>query len=210
MRLGLARAVVLLLACPLAGCSDAMPSSETGTTSAAGSSSGELEGSSSSSSSSSGASAGDGSSSTTLVWPPDDGISECIRTCEGPFDCCPAQSAGSCPGPYPWNLECIDGLCVPGQCTTDADCPATAGPAQVCRPVDGLRICVTPCADDPNACVQSDTALACSAMTDEGEAYCFRSCDQPDVFCGSQSCDPQSGRCVCRDGGQCINGWVCV
>jgi hypothetical protein len=164
-----------------------------------------------SSTSSSGESTSDSAdeSSTSLTWPPDDGITQCIRGCDGPFDCCPAGSEGSCPGPYPWNLDCIDGLCVPGQCTSDADC-ATADPAQACRAVDGLQICVTLCGDDPTVCTQPNTGLACSGATDEGDAYCFESCDSAGVFCGNGSCDAESGRCVCRDGGQCLNGWVCA
>ena len=147
--------------------------------------------------------------STSIAWPEGDGITECIRTCDGPFDCCPAGSEGSCPGAYPWNLDCIAGLCVPGQCESDADCPA-GDPPQACRAVNGLRICVTLCDADPEVCTQPNTGLACSATTDEGEGYCFESCDSPNVFCGNQSCDAQSGHCVCRDSGQCLSGWVCL
>lgn len=208
MRLGIVHAIAILLANAPIGCADPTPSPQTGTTSSGGSSTSDQGASSTSSSGESTSDSAD-ESSTSLTWPPDDGLTECIRGCDGPFDCCPAGSEGSCPGPYPWNLDCIDGLCVPGQCTSDADCP-TADPAQACRAVDGLQICVTLCGDDPTVCTQPNTGLACSGATDEGDAYCFESCDSPGVFCGNESCDAESGRCVCRDGGQCLNGWVCA
>ena len=206
MRLGLPPLLAFALAATVGACGD-----ETSTSDADASSSGAGSSSSEGSSSSS-AAAGDSTTaagSTTLVWPPDDGLTQCIRTCDGPFDCCPAGSEGSCPGPYPWNVDCIDGLCVPGQCASDSDCP-TSGPLRACRAVDGLRMCVTLCDDDPEVCAQPDTGLACSGVTDEGASYCAEHCDGPNVFCGNQSCDLESGQCVCTDSGQCIAGWVCL
>jgi hypothetical protein len=200
-----ARLLAVWLAGTAGSCGTIESPPETGTTTTSTSSTGEVD----ATSSSSGAVPTGTDESTSIVWPPDDGITECIRTCDGPFDCCPAGSAGSCPGAYPWNIDCVDGLCVPGQCESDADCPA-AEPPQACRPVDGLRTCVTLCDADPDVCLQPDTGLACSAATDEGESHCFESCDSPNVFCGNQSCDAQSGRCVCRDSGQCLAGWVCT
>lgn len=188
------------------GCGTSTPAAPNGgDTSTGGDSSSGAE-----SSSSSGALPAESSSTgPDLAWPPDDGITECMRTCEGPFDCCPAGSEGSCPGAYPYNIDCIEGLCVPGRCESDDECPA-ADPPLSCRPVGGLPTCVTLCDDDPTVCMQPNTGFSCSAQTDEGEGYCFERCDSGFVPCANQTCDPDSGRCVCSSSGQCLNGWQCA
>ncbi|MCA9656642.1 MAG: hypothetical protein H6712_05425 [Myxococcales bacterium] len=147
--------------------------------------------------------------STGPGWPlpTDDDLLTCVRSCEGPWDCCPPNSAGVCPGPgYPYNYMCIQEMCVFPPCTADSDCP-NAG--ERCLEVAGWPTCVLPCdGDEPCMAVASDQS--CSATADDGSSYCFAHCSNPSVFCGAGSCDEASGKCVCTSDGQCQASWVCV
>jgi hypothetical protein len=148
-------------------------------------------------------------SSTGPAWPlpTDDELLTCVRTCEGPWDCCPAGTEGVCPGPaYPFNHMCIDGLCAFPPCLGDADCPSAG---EQCLPVRGAPRCVLPCTGD-DVCTPLGAETTCSGQTDDGTAYCLQHCTTPGVFCGNQSCDDATGVCVCTSAGQCQADWACV
>lgn len=151
-----------------------------------------------------------GSESTGPAWPlpTDDDLLQCVRTCEGPWDCCPPGSEGQCPGTeYPYDYMCIDGLCAFPPCVGDDDCP-NAG--EVCRPIRGAPRCVLPCDGDDAPCAAVEPEQTCSGLTDDGQSYCFAHCSTPGVFCGNQTCDQASGECVCTSAGQCQVDWDCV
>jgi hypothetical protein len=135
----------------------------------------------------------DGSSSTGP--PPGDGILECTETCTVPLDCCLPGTVG-CPGAYPYNVDCRDGVCVPAFCVENDEC-TVAG--EECHVVRGVATCVMPCAADPECTAPS----TCAGSTDDGIAFCFERCDAPGVFCGNETCDPTTGLCLCTSSGQC-------
>lgn len=139
--------------------------------------------------------------------PTGDGILQCTRTCEVPFDCCAPNTPG-CPGAYPHNVACEDGYCRTPGCSDDDECAAVLA-GQVCRPVRGVPTCVTPCSDD-TPCAAPGPGGSCTGETDAGEAFCFTRCDDPGEFCGSQSCDAASGLCVCASSGVCQVDWECI
>ncbi|MEX1364443.1 MAG: hypothetical protein AB1Z98_15060 [Nannocystaceae bacterium] len=148
--------------------------------------------------------------STGPSWPlpSDDDMLTCVRSCEGPWDCCPPGSTGQCPGPaYPYNYMCIEGMCVFPPCTSAADCP---GDGEQCVQVRGTPTCVLPCDGDDAPCAAVDTDLSCSATADDGSPYCFAHCTSPSVFCGIATCDEASGVCMCSSSGQCLDQWICV
>jgi hypothetical protein len=134
-----------------------------------------------------------------------DGLLQCIETCEVPSECCLPGTA--CPGPYPNNVDCRDGFCVRPHCIDDAECEALSA-GMLCRPVRGVATCVLPCTDDAG-CVGAGAHQLCRGTTDMGEQHCFEHCDQAGVFCGNQSCDPDSGLCLCETDGECLSGWQC-
>ncbi len=151
--------------------------------------------------------AGDSTGNGGWPLPTDDDVLTCVRSCEGPWDCCPPETAGLCPGvAYPYNYMCIEGVCVSPPCTADADCP---GDGEQCLLVGGGPRCVLPCTDDI-PCQAADSTLTCSAVTDEGAGYCFAHCDNSGVFCGNQTCDSRSGLCLCTGEGQCQSSWLCL
>jgi hypothetical protein len=141
--------------------------------------------------------------SSTTGPPPGDGVLECIEICTVPLDCCLPGTVG-CPGAYPYNVECRDGVCTPPHCMADDECP-NAG--DLCRDVRSVATCVTPCADDSAACT---APAACVGTTDEGLTFCFERCDAPGVFCGNQTCDADTGLCVCTSSGDCPNNQECI
>lgn len=150
-----------------------------------------------------------GGGTTGPAWPlpTDDDLLTCVRSCEGPWDCCPPGTEGMCPGPnYPYNYMCIQEMCVFPPCTADSDC---TGDGEQCLEVDGWPTCVVPCEGD-DACAAIDTELSCSRTADDGTSYCVALCTNPGVFCGIASCDEASGACVCSSDGQCQVDWVCV
>lgn len=138
--------------------------------------------------------------------PVGDGILQCVESCGVPSDCC--LPGMPCPGAYPYNVDCVDGLCVPAQCDDDDSCTAI-DPGQACVLVRGLRTCVTACAADGD-CAGLGASYTCSGVADDGSAVCFERCDAAGVFCGNQACDPVSGLCTCETAGMCQSDWECV
>jgi hypothetical protein len=142
--------------------------------------------------------------SSTTGPPPGDGVLECTDTCTVPLDCCLPGTIG-CPGAYPYNFDCLDGVCLRPYCLEDDEC-TTAG--EVCREVRGVATCVLPCDVDPEACTPGGTA--CAGTTDDGLPFCFERCDAPGVSCGNQTCDAATGLCVCDNPNDCPSNQTCV
>lgn len=136
------------------------------------------------------------------------GPSVCRRTCELPSQCCPPGQAG-CPSlEYPFNYDCVDGLCVPPTCSSDSECEAALAGTS-CHPVGGLSICVVACDDDPDKCTQPNSGQACVGTADDGQMYCMEPCNSDFVDCGVSVCDEQSGLCVCENDDQCAFDFGC-
>ena len=183
----------LTLACP----ADDDPAQGTGSTTAPASTSGATSSSGGDTSTSA-----DGSSTTGPVG---DGVLQCVETCTVPLDCCvPGEP---CPGPYPYNVDCIGGLCRQAVCVDDAECEAYLT-GTLCREVRGLATCVLPCADD--APCTAATLGTCTGTDDAGATYCLDRCDAPGAFCGNQTCDAATGLCTCTGDGQCQSDWRCI
>lgn len=197
-----ARLVFALVIAAAAACAE--PSDDTDD--AATSSADADTGSSSTDGSGTGSAAGssDAVDSSTTVSD-GDGLLQCIETCEVPSECCLPGTA--CPGSYPNNVDCRDGFCVRPQCQDDAECEAL-GTGMLCRALRGVATCVLPCTDDAE-CAELGAHQLCRGTTDLGERHCFEHCDQAGVFCGNQSCDPDSGLCLCETDGECLSGWQC-
>ena len=139
--------------------------------------------------------------------PPGDGILQCTEVCTVPLDCCLPGTLG-CPGAYPFNVDCVDGLCTTPQCESDDEC---AGAAERCLTVRGVATCVTPCNGDGDpACFPLGTTWTCEGTDDLFQTFCVERCEQPGVFCGNQTCDPNLGVCVCTDSGDCPNNQECI
>ena len=148
--------------------------------------------------------------STGPGWPlpTEDELLQCVRTCEGPWDCCPPGTEGQCPGTtYPNNYTCVEGVCVFPPCLEDDDC---LGEGEACVLVRGYPRCVLPCDGDDAPCAAVQAEQTCAGTSDDGQAYCMAHCSTAGVFCGNQSCDQESGECVCTSAGQCQVDWDCV
>jgi hypothetical protein len=165
---------------------------------------------SSDSGSSSGALPDLGAADDSTGWPlpTDDDLLQCVHTCEFPADCCPPNTAGTCPSPaFPYNYICVEGLCVAPPCMADDDC-LEAGEA--CRVIRGFSRCVVPCDGDDAPCMAIDNDQTCSGTADDDSRYCLAHCTTPGVFCGNQTCDEVTGECVCSSVGQCQVEFDCV
>lgn len=143
----------------------------------------------------------DGSSGGPIVG------GRCVAQCETPADCC-FNPGDLCPGPYPYNWDCVAGLCVPPACSVDADCGVT-DPPLACRPVDGHPTCVQPCDADPSICNQPNSTAGCIGTADDGTMFCFEPCGAF-IVCDPSVCDPDSGLCVCSGDAQCTEGSTCI
>jgi hypothetical protein len=146
--------------------------------------------------------------STGWPLPTDDDLLTCVRTCEFPADCCPPNTAGSCPSPaFPYNFMCIEGLCVAPPCMADDDC---TNPGEACRVIRGASRCVLPCDGDDATCSAVDMYQTCSGTADDDSLYCLEHCTNPGVFCGNETCDEAIGECLCTSAGQCLVTEECV
>jgi hypothetical protein len=123
-------------------------------------------------------------------------------------DCCP-DGVDDCPGEFPWNVECQDGLCAYGGCVDDDDCAIITG--TTCEPAFGAAWCVELCDADDDCLV--DFGETCSGLTDDGETFCMfegGGCVTDEDCGGFGVCDADSGSCICADDGQCPRGYACA
>ncbi len=130
----------------------------------------------------------------------------CRKDCGVAADCCPA-GLEPCPSPdYPGNFGCVDGLCVPAPCETDAQCEAQI-PGSSCQPVEGVPQCVVLCDEDDGVCAELGSGYTCNALTNEGQLYCRERCDLG-TPCLLDTCNPD-GVCECTSTDECISGFTC-
>lgn len=160
----------------------------------------------------------------------------CQQACMEAADCCQPGTEGMCPGDFPFNVECTDGTCEYGSCTSDPDCEGLfAGTS--CRDVGAAPTCVPLCTVETEDvdCI-TDMDETCTGMTDDGDLYCivepmactpktcgddfvcneetgFCECDGDDD-CGGiaqgGSCNLETGACNCTDDASCGEGFTCV
>jgi hypothetical protein len=131
----------------------------------------------------------------------------CLQQCSEAADCCP-QGIDDCPGQWPWNYECVDGICRNGGCSGDDDCAIIQGTS--CESLDGFMACVPLCNADSD-CLE-DVGETCSGVTDDGETFCLYpgGCRSDDDCQGFGVCDSETGACVCDDATVCPKGYDCA
>lgn len=130
----------------------------------------------------------------------------CLQTCVAAADCCP-DFIEDCPGEYPWNVMCTDGLCEYGGCTGDDDCSFVVG--LTCEDLGDVFACVPLC-DSDDDCFE-DAGETCSGATEDGLSYCTVPfvCTSDDDCQGFGVCDLDTGDCVCDDD-VCPEGYECA
>jgi hypothetical protein len=170
-----------------------------------------------SSSSGGAASSSDGSSSSSSSSSEESsstgGVSICWRDCTEPADCCLPGSGPECPGDFPYDYACNDGLCKLLGCSGDEDCqPAPQFEYLTCHPYLGTAICLTVCESNDD-CPEGRT---CTGTTDDDLPFCAIEDLQPECF-SDDDCEMFYGgghcideRCICTDNADCTAGDVCV
>ena len=128
----------------------------------------------------------------------------CTKTCIVPGECCPPGAEGCPSSDYPNNWTCVEDLCVPPQCTNDAQCGELS-----CLPLYGVNTCLTACTEDGDCAGISDISV-CIGMADDGQGFCLEPCTEQGVSCGNALCDEQTGLCTCSSDTQCPGDDRCV
>lgn len=123
----------------------------------------------------------------------------CGKSCTKPADCC-APNAMNCPGAFPYNMPCDNGVCGPPQCTSDADCTfGGVAPDYKCLTENGLKVCAVDCMTDADCTMP----LKCIGQDDNGVKYCnaepmMTGGCMTDMDCnGYGKCNTSSGFCEC-------------
>lgn len=136
----------------------------------------------------------------------------CQLGCAEAVDCCP-MGAMDCPGDYPNDWSCTDGVCEFGGCTADEQCTVGGAlPDWKCLKGEVADFCGLPCEDD--APCEAFT-LTCVGAAADGTKFC--STDAPagctkDEECGGFGvCNVDTGACECSDDGECTadGNYVC-
>jgi hypothetical protein len=140
----------------------------------------------------------------------------CALACEEAADCCAPGSQG-CPGDYPYNVECVDNLCVNPGCSEDAQCQfGGTQPDYGCFTVDfggtDYGLCSEQCDTDDDC--ETD-GWVCLGESKDG-SYCIPEpvdpvpCDDDDD-CGGFGLCQDDGSCRCAGDDECTSeGYVCV
>ena len=140
------------------------------------------------------------------------GAGFCALGCMEAADCCPA-GAMDCPGDYPQNWECNDGVCSLGGCSNNDECTfGGALPDFECHEIGGVGACFDPCESDADCEMVPGTT--CSGDSDDGAKYCAMEssggCTSDDECGGAGVCNAESGACECSGDAECtIDGYVC-
>lgn len=137
-----------------------------------------------------------GSSSTSGTGGSGSDLGYCGLKCGVDADCCPAADP-NCPGAYPHNWTCPDGICRAPECKSTQDCTLAN---TECHPTNGFGICFTPCLTDTD-CVAN---LTCTGQADDGAKFCTTTqagCTIDDDCHGYGKCF--FGACRCKLDGDC-------
>lgn len=136
----------------------------------------------------------------------------CAKACSVTADCCPAADS-SCPGEYPHNYSCDNGLCRAPHCETDAHCQSLLGDAGVvnlvCRALGGHVGCIRSCSVDADcAAIGGLSGGTCSGKADDGTRICAVPAGTQTLGCKSDADCPanrhcQSGTCGCAQDSEC-------
>lgn len=116
----------------------------------------------------------------------------CAKECTVTADCCPV-GVTNCPGDYPQNYECVDGLCKAPHCTKDADC-ALFGAGFICTPWAIGAGCAFPACTLDSDC--TSPGATCASTLPDGRKVCSVTVPK----CTPGSCP---GRLTCLSGGRC-------
>jgi hypothetical protein len=134
----------------------------------------------------------------------------CAKACSVTSDCCAAEDP-NCPGEYPRNFSCENGLCRAPRCETDAHCAYLLGDtgSMICRERDGLPSCLRACAVDDDCGAEGGLAAGtCSALADDGTRVCEMTTGGLSLGCKTDEDCPvgrhcQSGTCGCEQDAEC-------
>src|SRR5690606_21638893 len=143
----------------------------------------------------------------------------CAQACEEAADCCPA-GVPDCPGDYPLNYECTDGLCTSPGCSTNDQC--TAGGFLEdwgCFNVDfgsgDYGLCAEACEVDADCDTAGFDGYTCTGESDDG-TYCVPPAVEVDPCETDEDCAlgvcQDDGTCACTTTDDCsqLEGYVCV
>jgi hypothetical protein len=136
------------------------------------------------------------------------GVKMCVIGCTTPADCC--GGAANCPGAYPANWACDDGVCKMGPCATDDECSyGGVLPDAKCFILElggaDYNTCVNPCTADTDCSPNT----ACTGVAKNGtdkfcESTATASKCTADADCGgSGKCNTTSGACYCDADADC-------
>lgn len=136
----------------------------------------------------------------------------CAKACLVTADCCPTADT-SCPGDYPHNYACENGLCRAPYCQTDSDCKLLLGDAGaanlVCRTLGGHVGCTLSCAADADcSSIGGLSGGTCTGKADDGTRICAIPPGTTTLGCKSDADCPagrhcQSGTCGCEEDSEC-------
>ncbi len=97
------------------------------------------------------------------------------QSCSTISDCCEGvPSAEACPGSYPNNWSCANGVCVIGRCTDDSQC-SDLFTGFSCISVAGKKECVAGCGDDSECeTLRNMPGTLCVASDEVDRGYCVQ------------------------------------
>lgn len=123
----------------------------------------------------------------------------CQPSCVEAIDCCEASGIPpgmGCPTESPFELVCPDGVCRPGECGSDDECPQ----GRVCVATNGVSLCREPCEQDDDCMF----VPSCSGIADDGTKYCGSvgtGCTTDDDCMGLGICVDE--KCGCTSDADC-------
>jgi hypothetical protein len=128
-----------------------------------------------------------------------------LPTCSDAVDCCGGVAVCEASiGTYPFNYECVDGVCHYPGCANDDQCNDNLGPGWICAQHDGYGGCELPCVTDATCedsfltdfvCLDNGAGrLTCQIPPCANDSDCFpgAACDVPSGYCVPARCTSDS------------------